>query len=87
MGSVLHGCDDGAVDLTFAASLDNRDSSQQANALSIGNDAYLSARSRQIAPETFHGGLGLLDVILHEARIVWINKEGNPSGAGKDLTQ
>src|SRR6516165_11079605 len=37
--------------------------------------------------EAANGGLRIPDIILHEARIVRIHKERNPSGARKDLTQ
>jgi hypothetical protein len=38
-------------------------------------------------PEAFHRGLRLPDVILREAWIVRIHKEGNPGGVGKNLMQ
>src|SRR6266851_10173347 len=40
-----------------------------------------------LPPEASHRGLRLLDVILHEARVVRIHKEGNPGGARRDLMQ
>jgi hypothetical protein len=40
-----------------------------------------------LQPEALHRDLRQFDVILHEARIVWIHKEGNPSGSGKGLMQ
>src|SRR3954462_4026086 len=40
-----------------------------------------------LQPEALHRDLRQFDVVLHEARIVWIHKEGNPGGAGKRLLQ
>src|SRR5262249_27311472 len=40
-----------------------------------------------LQPEAAHRSLRLLDVIPHEARIIRIHKNGNPGGAGKELTQ
>src|SRR6266567_5727622 len=40
-----------------------------------------------LQPQALHRGVREPDVILHEAGIVWIHKEGNPTGAGKDLMQ
>src|SRR6516225_12157716 len=40
-----------------------------------------------LQPKAAHRNLGLLDIIPREARILWIYKNGNPSGAGKELMQ
>src|SRR4051794_33040737 len=40
-----------------------------------------------LKPEALHRDLRQLDVILHQARIVWIHKEGYHSSAGKGLMQ
>ena len=40
-----------------------------------------------LQPETAHRGLGLLDVILREARIIWIHKQSNSGGVWKKLMQ
>jgi hypothetical protein len=40
-----------------------------------------------LKPEALHRGLRQLDVVLHEAGIVWIDKEGDPRDAGEDLMQ
>jgi len=37
--------------------------------------------------EALNRGLRQLDVVLHEAGIVWIDKEGDPRDVGEDLMQ
>src|SRR3974377_1147762 len=40
-----------------------------------------------LQPKAAHRDLGLLDIIPREAWILWIYKDGNPGGAGKELMQ
>src|SRR5258707_14258108 len=43
--------------------------------------------NNHLQPEAMHSGFRELNIVLHQARIVWIHKEGDPTGAGNNFMQ